>query len=206
LFGHSWGSMLATYYLSKYPKQIKSLILSGPGPILPIRSALARQPAPDSLALRNPKFSNREGNAATQNLRSEAMHYIAHTFGKKLASDNEADAFFTHLNEALQRSTTCNGEGLDPYPPGGGYYAHVRTIQSFQVPDRRAQLQPLQTPVLLLKGQCDNQPWGYTQEYLDLFEQARLVVIPDGGHGIREQDQERYLKAISGSVNQNLTH
>src|ERR1700744_1824800 len=32
IFGHSWGSMLATYYASRFPDRVSRLLLVGPGP------------------------------------------------------------------------------------------------------------------------------------------------------------------------------
>lgn len=33
-------------------------------------------------------------------------------------------------------------------------------------------------------GQCDNQPWGVVPDYLGLFNNARLEIMPGAGHVI----------------------
>ncbi|HVU54482.1 MAG TPA: hypothetical protein VHD83_05475 [Puia sp.] len=38
--------------------------------------------------------------------------------------------------------------------------------------------------------------WGYTHEYLDLFPDHRLVIIPSAGHGIYAEQPELYIRTI----------
>ncbi|PHN07013.1 alpha/beta hydrolase [Flavilitoribacter nigricans] len=197
LFGHSWGSMLATEFLAGNREKVESMILSGPGPILPIKNELAGLKAPDSLQLTAPKYSNREGNERANNLRSKLVYYWARIFKRKLASDREADQFFTHLNNQLSKSTTCNGEGLPPYPGGGGYYVHMMTVNSFyEVKDKRSAIRDSPTPLLIIKGQCDNQKWGFLEEYLRLFPNSRYQIIPAAGHRIDPDRFDEYRKIV----------
>lgn len=197
LLGHSWGAMLATLFLAAYPEQVDRMILTGPGPILPINRALASLPPPDSLHLIPPAFSNQQGNEAAHNLRSKFVQRWAWLFQSKLATDQEADAFFTHLNTLLNRSTTCEATEIQPLAGGGGYYAHLMTANSFQtVPDTRPDLQNRDIPLLILKGQCDNQAWGFTQEYLDLFPKVQLKIIEGVGHNIASRKPDVFQELI----------
>lgn len=61
LIGHSWGAILATQYAAKHPQEIQQMILSNPGPFVPTRQTLATMKSPDSLQLRSPTFSNKQG-------------------------------------------------------------------------------------------------------------------------------------------------
>ncbi len=197
LIGHSWGAMLAINYLQDYAESVDRIILSGPGPILPINKSINNTIAPDSLLLRNPAYSNAEGNKKAYNLRSKLIRKWALRFNSKLASDNEADAFFTHLNQELNKSTECEWKGNKKYRGGSGYYSHIMTIKSFStVADKRAELKKLATPILLIRGQCDNQQWGYTKEYMDIFPNSRLEIIKDAGHNIISSNKERYYNLI----------
>ncbi len=221
LIGQSWGAILAALYTADKPQKVASLILTGPGPIQPGRSGLARIIAPDSLHLRSPYYTNHEGNELANNIRTRAMEMFASRFGKKLASDNEADDFANYLNRLVNRSVVCDTsritamsprdeEGMDvpaqaskniPYEKqvsgGAGFYAAVMTVRSFgSTPDPRPKLRNLPIPLLLMKGQCDNQPWGADKEYLDLFPNHRLVIVPDAGHGIYVEQPELYLETI----------
>ena len=197
LIGQSWGALLLALYLTEHPEKVEKVILTGPGPMLPIRSELVTLEAPDSLHLRAPAFSNQEGNAQVYNLRMKVARWRALTFGKKWTSDQEADDFFTSLNTQLNKSAYCDPSKSRPSSAGGGYYSHLMTLNSFrQVKDQRDKTQQVQTPVLVMKGQCDNQPWGFTQEYLKVFPNAKLKVIPGAGHFIAEEEQELYLETI----------
>lgn len=205
LVGHSWGACLAMNYVQFYPETVSRLVLSGPGPILPIGSHLRDLPPPDSLSIRQPQFSNREGNEKAYNWRSKAILKAASLLGIKWASDHEADDFFTRLNQELVKSTDCDGEQVGKVEGGGGYYSHVMTVRSFgEVEDRRAGLQALRTPVLLLRGQCDNQPWGFTQEYLDLLPDVQFQIMEDVGHQIINRKGEEYCGLIRGFLAKKL--
>jgi proline iminopeptidase len=50
--------------------------------------------------------------------------------------------------------------------------------------------------VLVMKGQCDNQKWGYTKEYLDLFPRGDLKIIPGAGHAIEVEQPGLYIRSI----------
>jgi proline iminopeptidase len=123
------------------------------------------------------------------------MNFLASSFGWKLASDEEADEFASFGSYAVNRSTVCDTANIPAMDVGGGYYAGVRTYKSLlEVKDYRATLKALDLPVLILKGQCDNQPWGYTSEYTQVFKNHKLEVIPSAGHFLWiEQPHRSYL-------------
>lgn len=202
LIGHSWGSLLAVEYLKQNPDRVQSIILESPGPLLPFRSDLSKTKAPDSLELRAPSFTNQQGNQEARNLRSILVQKYAYLRGKKLASDQEMDAFFTYLNQFLSRSTVCNQMNLKPFPGGGGYYAHIMTYRSLSdVPDSKENLRSIETPLLLMKGQCDNQYWGFNQEYLDIFPNTRIEIISDAGHDIISENEVAYFQTVRDFLN-----
>lgn len=199
LIGQSWGAILATLYTADNPGRVAKLILTGPGPLQPLHPELAQQPSPDSLHLRAPYYSNHQGNERVSNLRTRAMAIIAMNFGRKLASDKEADDFAACLGSNVNWSTVCDTSLIDHSPArgGAGYYVQVMTMLSCRnLPDPRQKLSNSPIPLLVLKGQCDNQKWGYTNEYLQLFPRHRLIVVPDAGHGIYGEQPRLYLAAI----------
>jgi len=80
---------------------------------------------------------------------------------------------------------------------GTGYYDQVMTAQSFSTaPDPRPKLTNTTIPILIMKGQYDNQKWGFTHEYLDLFPRHRLVVFPNAGHCIACEQLPAYQATI----------
>jgi proline iminopeptidase len=197
LIGHSWGACLAINYLQKYPETVNKVILTGPGPILPINRNMTNEIPPDSLNLLEPEFSNKEGNEKIYNWRSKIILKWAYLFNSKLATDKEVDDFFTCLNEELNKSTDCDFENQKKYEGGSGYYSHIMTVKSFShVEEKRNRLRELNTPVLILRGQCDNQKWGYTKEYLDLLINSDLRIIEGVGHNIINKKGEEYCGLI----------
>lgn len=198
LIGHSWGCLLAINYIEDHPDKVEKMILEGPGPILPINKTLSSLLPPDSLNLQQPAFTNEEGNKKANNLRSLLIKKWAYLFNRKLASDKEADDFFAYLNQELSKSTFCKAVPEQKLSGGGGYYAHIMTVKSFDdVEDKREKLAEANMPVLILRGQCDNQKWGYTQEYLNLLSNSRLVIIENTGHDLIAGNKEKYFELVN---------
>lgn len=198
LIGQSWGAMLASLYMADHSKKVEKAIFTGPGPILPLRKELAKKAVPDSLNLLEPPYSNREGNKKAHNIRSLFVQKWALLFDRKLAADQEMDDFATYLNIELSKSTVSDTSIKREAKGGAGYYAQVMTVKSFSdVKDLRYEMKKSNIPILVMKGQYDNQKWGFTNEYLELFSNHKLVIIPNTGHAISVERPQFYLKTIS---------
>ncbi len=203
LIGHSWGAILAATFMAEHADRVEKIVFTGPGPIPPIRRELATVPPPDSLNLQPPPTTNQQANAQAQNLRSRLMTKWAYLFGNKLASDREADAFMAHLFGHLNQSAVVDAATLPEPRIGAGYYAHIMTYKSFfAFEDQRSQIKNDTLPVLLLRGQYDNQKWGYAEEYLALFPNHKLVIVPNAGHFMELEQPALYLQAITTFLNQ----
>ncbi|MFI5220242.1 MAG: alpha/beta hydrolase [Bacteroidia bacterium] len=197
LIGQSWGALLATLFIADNPEKVEKVILTGPGPVYPVHGELTDIKAPDSLQLIKPVFTNANANQITQTMRVTAMIVWAKVFGKKLASDKEADDFQTVLNTYLSKAVVCDTSKAPEAEAGGGFYSQVMTMKSLsEIKDPRPKLKNSKIPILIMKGQCDNQKWGFTTEYLELFPNHQLTVIPGAGHSISVEQPELYLKAI----------
>jgi proline iminopeptidase len=197
LIGQSWGAILATLFVADNPEKVEKIIFTGPGPILPRKMGLADISAPDSLHLKKPLLSNQDGFEIVQNIRNIAVDFFAKRFGYKLASDQEADGFYWTLTNQTNKAMVCDTSKALRAEPGMGYYAWVMTGNSFdKMEDTRPKLKDLNTPVLILKGQCDNQVWGIIPEYIELFKNHELVIVPNAGHSIWIEQHAIYLKTI----------
>jgi proline iminopeptidase len=204
LIGQSWGAILAVLFLADHPGKVEKLILTGPGPIYPLRKDLEKIEPPDSLNLKRPLFSNRQANVKVENLRCKAVFLWAKIFGKKLASDQEMDDFQTALSNETNRSTVCDTSHAPGAEGGSGYYVSVMTMRSLpEIPDPRTKLKNSEVPLFIMKGQCDNQRWGYVTEYLNLFPHHRLVVIPNAGHAISVEQPVLYLATLRNFLDSN---
>jgi len=196
LIGQSWGAILAALFSAENPNKIEKIIFTSPGPIYPVSKKTLTTEIPDSIHLRNPFFTNAAGNKKANNIRTKAMKYFATKFGMRLATNKEADEFETYLDYELNKSTTPGPDA------GSGYYAGIMTYNSLlKVQDPRPGLMQLTFPVLILKGECDNQKWGFTYEYKELFQNSELAVIPGAGHFISVEKPELYLKVIQQFLN-----
>jgi proline iminopeptidase len=205
LIGQSWGAVLATLYIADNAEKVQGVIFTGPGPMQPMRREMQGTNPPDSLNMRKPPYSNNEANEKSKNLRAGVVGFLAKSFGIKLASDREADDFQTYLNNELNKATVCDTSKALKAEGGGGFYAQVMTVRSFsEIKDPRPKLKGLKIPVLIMKGQCDNQPWGFVNEYLELFPDYQLKIIPDAGHSISVEQPELYLKTIRDFLNQDI--
>ena len=76
------------------------------------------------------------------------------------------------------------------------------TVKSFdETKDKRDRLQNIETPVLILRGQCDNQSWGFTEEYLKLLPNSSLEIIDNSGHDLINGNRERYYTLVNEFLN-----
>ncbi len=197
LIGQSWGAVLATLFAAEHPDLVQAMVLTSPGPIFPVNTALATLVPPDSIRLKEPVYSNADGNRQANNLRTKAMKFMANILGVKLVPDAEADQFMTFLNEQVDGSTVCDTSKILPAAAGSGYYASVMTFKSLlAIKDPREKIRQLQIPVLVMKGECDNQKWGYTNEYLQLLHQSQFVFVPGAGHAIAVEQPKLYISSI----------
>ncbi|MEI6124356.1 MAG: alpha/beta hydrolase [Bacteroidota bacterium] len=197
LIGQSWGAVLAAAFVTDHAAQVDKIVFTGPGPILPMRKELEKIKPPDSLHLKKPFFTNRMGKEKAYNLRARFVEFCATTFDFKLAPDNEMDDFAALLNFEMNRSTLCDTTQHGKLTSGSGYYAMVKTTQSFETYiDNRQKLKQCKVPVLVMRGQCDGMKWGYAKEYLELFANHKLVIIPNAGHAIDAEQPELYINTI----------
>lgn len=202
LVGQSWGAIFAALFAADNPTLVDKIIFTSPGPICPIKPELANVRAPDSFHLKSPFYSNADGNDAANNIRTKSMEYFASSFGKKLATDKEADEYATYQSFLVNRSVVCDTAAIPKQEPGNGFYAQLMTFNDLlKIQDKRSAMQQLNIPVLVMKGQCDNQPWGFTNEYLQLFKNHQFVLIPSAGHFIEIEQPETYIKTIKQFLN-----
>jgi proline iminopeptidase len=197
LIGQSWGSVLAAAFLSKHPERIDKVIFTSPGPIYPINTKEINKLAPDSFKLIAPIYTNKAANESSTNIRIKAITFLATRFGKKMAPDKEVDEYANFLDTKTSKSTFCDTSISMENRGTCGFYASIMTYKSIlELKDFREKINGTNMPVLIMKGQCDNQPWGATNEYLSLFPKNKFVLVPNAGHFINIEQHEIYLREI----------
>ncbi|HEY9114467.1 MAG TPA: alpha/beta hydrolase [Bacteroidales bacterium] len=197
LIGQSWGAILAVLFAADNQEKVQKIIFTSPGPIQPGTRNLVEKKAPDSLELIQPEYSNSQANRKVQNQRMKFVSFLARNFGIKLTSDKEVDNFQTYLNSYLSKSTVCD-TAFSPAPEaGGGYFSQIMTVNSFnEISDPRPKLLNTKIPVLVMKGQCDNQKWGFINEYLEIFPNHKFTIVSGAGHSISVEQPRLYLYSI----------
>ncbi len=197
LIGQSWGAILAVMFAADHPEQVAKIIFTSPGPIQPVISGLSQTKPADSIHLRAPMSTNAEANRKLMNLRMRCAIYFASAFGIKLVPEKEADDFQTYLTNGTNKSVVCDTANALKAEGGGGFYVSIMTLNSFgEIKDPRPALKNSAIPILVVKAECDNQKWGVTNEYLELFPNHVFKLIPNAGHSISIEQPEIYLKTI----------
>lgn len=197
LIGQSWGGMLASLFVAGHPDRVSAMILTCPGPIFPVNASLRKIPPPDSLHLKNPLYTNAMANASTETLRTKVTEWIARKIGIRCAGDQEMDDFAAILSSKAAKSTVCDTLNTRSPLAGSGYYVQIMTMKSLDShPDYREKLGHISCPVMIMKGECDFIPWGFTLEYLQLFPKSEFSLIQGAGHSIGREQPELYRNTI----------
>lgn len=197
LVGQSWGGALATLYAADHPDKVDRIVFTCPGAIKPANEALEKIKAPDSLHLKEPYNPNAKVLPIVLDPRYVSIGIWTRFFGKKLATDEEADAYLTSMANVFTKGLVCDPANVLKEEGGAGSYCNLNTSVSYgSLKDPRIKLKNNKIPVLIMKGQCDNIDWGYTKEYLDLYSNSKFKLIPNAGHQLFAEQPELYIKTI----------
>lgn len=177
LWGNSYGADLATLYAQRFPQRVAALILTSPGlfPGLDAKrdySMTARDKVVYSPAIRD---------AVSRIDRSPAA-------AEKQISQAEAGKLFDELvGEELIEGVVCKNTAVRPPPlPGGGNLYAQRAIFRDLKKMRPPEKSNVSVPAIVIRGGCDFIPAASAERYSAFFR-ARLVAIPDTGHGLLER-------------------
>lgn len=199
LVGQSWGGSLATLYAADNLNKVDKIILTCPGTVKPandLSEKLEKLKAPDSLHLKDPVDVNNETIKFILKPRYIAIRFWAF-FGKKIASDEEADSYLNKMAEKFTKGLVHDPTKVLAEEGGGGGYCNIKVPTSYKkLSDPRLKLKNSNIPILIIKGQYDNIPWGNTKEYLDIFKNSQLKIIDKAGHDIYIEKPDEYLETM----------
>ncbi len=192
--GHSWGASLAPLYLAEHPNRVEKLILSGPGGIIP-KTFNYNLESPDSLNLKKNNtviynnYLNFRGNRRLKKICLKADQ------GEKIATDAEMDSLFDCLvNKKPKKNQNKSLKTMALIKGAGGYSNHMTGKYLSDGNDNRDQLSKLNIPVLILLGDNDNLPWACVNDYLHVFKNCKLIIIPNSAHSVFSYQAELCLK------------
>lgn len=196
LVGQSWGGALATLFAADNQNKVEKLILTCPGAIKPTIDSVEKEKVPDSLNLKEPLEVNSEVIAFVLNPRYIAIRVWA-LFGKKLASDEEADSYLNEMANIFTKGLVYDPDKTLKEEGGGGGYSNIKTPPSYsKLEDPRPKLKNSAISVLIIKGQYDNIPWGNTNEYASIFKNSQIKIIEKAGPDVYIEKPDEYLEAM----------
>jgi proline iminopeptidase len=180
LIGYSWGATLAAAYLAAHANHVAKIVFVSPaamaGQTNDLFGLLQRLDAAHLWALARQALAPR---ALIAWMLAQVNPRAAHAF----AGNAEMDARFRAAIAALGPAFFCHAP---PEATGGhpGFYALamlLRPLASRGI-DPHAALRHLETPALILKGQCDYLDWASALDYRETLANSRLVYLPGAGH------------------------
>jgi proline iminopeptidase len=196
LVGQSWGGALATLFAADNLSKVDKIILTCPGAVKPVVDSVEKLKAPDSLNLKEPIDVNSETIAFVLKPRYIAIRLWAFA-GKKLASDEEADSYLNKMASGFTKGLVYDPSKILAEEGGGGGYCNIKTPPSYKkLIDPRPKLKDNSVPVLIIKGQYDNIPWGNTNEYIGIFKNSQIKIIEKAGHDVYIEKPDEYLQAM----------
>lgn len=179
VFGHSFGGMLASYYVSKHPEHTLGLILSSSGGVdmelfqsLDITGRLTDEEA-DSLQYWNRRISMGDTTHAARLKRGEFLA-PAYLHDKTLVPI---------IAERLTQGNMTVNELV---------FQDLRNINF----DCKNDLKTYDKPVLIIQGEQDIIPLSISQNTIKLFQNATLVVLKNASHYGWLEQSELYFGAI----------
>ena len=185
LYGHSWGTMLATDYVLSHPPGVKSLIMAGPA--LDFHrykndddSLVATLPASVRAVLAS---HDRDLTCAAPDYQAAMGQYYTRFFARRLP-------WSIDLDSAVQ--------GYDPTASNviwGPCRSATGPLASY---DRSSRLGEIRVPTLFLVGQYDPATPATTRFYQSRIAGSELVVFDSTGHLPMQDYPARYVAAVRG--------
>lgn len=183
LYGHSWGTMLATDYVLSHPVGVKSLIMAGPA--LSFRrykeddsSLVATLPASVRAALAR---HERDLTCAAPDYQAAMGQYYTHFFARRLPRSADLDS---------------SVRGYDPTARNVLWGPCRSATGPLATYDRSDRLGEITVPTLFLIGAFDPATPATTQFYQNRIPGSQVVVFDSTGHLPMQDYPERYVATI----------
>jgi len=191
LYGHSWGSMLATDFYLKYPEKVKGLILASP--CLDAKRWIKDADAlintlPDSTALvlkNNIKGIPQEAST----LRDAVQIYLDNFVLRKKPIPADVDS-----------SAVETGTNVYIYMWGENEFFATGTLKDY---DRTHHLDKITVPTLYVAGEFDEAQPSTVKYYHTLTPNSRFEIIASAGHLTMHDNPNEDLEVLSSFLNEN---
>jgi proline iminopeptidase len=184
LYGHSWGSMLATSYMLTRPSGVRSLVLAS-APMSAQRYArdarklLATLPEAARTAI---ETHERDGSFDSPEYQGAMMEFYRLYLARRQPWSAEIEQAFAELNPDVY-----------VYMQGPSEFTITGTIKDYDVTDR---LKEITVPTLFTVGQYDEVRPEAVGLYQSLLPGSGLAVIENAAHLTMQDEPERYLQVL----------
>ncbi len=183
LYGHSWGTMLATEYLTENPPGIRSLIFAGPC------------------------ISAQRWIADANMLRKQLPQHVQDTLLFHETRGTTSSAGYIRATDEFYKRHLCripftpdvqksfDDQSLSVYNTmwGTNEFTASGNLKDF---DRTDVLSRITVPTLFTCGEFDEATPATTKWYADQVRNSKMVVIEDASHQTMNEKPEEYVKVV----------
>jgi len=192
LIGQSWGNTLLADYMAAYSEHVAKAIFSSPGVIWDVGRFKANYEGTADSPIETPPPPVRVPLTMLLILRNP-------TIAEQLFSQQELEAYFNALPTVPNQNYCKGAENKVPVLDVRGFNQYVTrmTFASQETyPDPRPALRQNQTPVLIMRGECEFLPFEVAYEYKQTLPDATFLSIPNAGHGLYSAQPELILNTL----------
>jgi len=105
------------------------------------------------------------------------------------------DRMLNTLASKFTKGMVCDPKNVLPEEGGGGLYAYIAT-NSGDYPEIRNVIKSVQTPIMVMQGQCEYHSYGSAYEYVDLYPNSKYTFVENAGHEIWWEQESKYIEEI----------
>ncbi len=189
LYGHSWGSMLATDFYLKHPEKVKGLILASP-----CLDAKRWVKDADALIDTLPDSISSVLKASIKGIPQESTML-------KQAVQNYLENFYLRrkpIPADVDSSDAQMGTNVYVYMWGENEFFATGTLKEY---DRTNLLNKITVPTLYLTGEFDEAQPATVKYYQSITPNSRFEMIPNAGHLTMQDNSADDLAAIKSFLN-----
>ena len=193
LLGHSWGGGLAVLYAAAYPEHVARMVLVGPMPPRP-GPYLEQYDAGIAARLDSAETARRAVSDSIQKVAEDpypACRESLRIFLRGVAGTPEA-ASRVKGDLCAATPTNLRLQGVLTRRVWGSFWDTTAT----EGYDWRPLARRVSAPTLVVHGDRDPLPLAGSEEWVQAFPNAQLVVIQDAGHYPHAEQPEQFFPAV----------
>lgn len=184
LYGHSWGTILATEYMFTQPAGVQSLVLASPALSMSrwIHDADSLRSTLSDSVQAIIAHHEREGTFDSPEYQSAMMAYYQRFLARRQPWSPDVDTTFAQLNLALYG-----------YMQGPSEFTITGTLKDY---DCTSRLHEISVPTLFTAGRYDEAVPSTVAQFQSLVPGSELVILENSGHLTMHDEPEGYVRVL----------